>query len=36
MIESIIITLVMFGTMIGGFAIYNWIDEAIKSKKDNL
>ena len=33
MIESIIITSVMFGTMIGGFAIYNWIDEAIKSKK---
>lgn len=35
MVESIVITSVMFGTLIGVFALYNWIDEAIKSKKNN-
>lgn len=36
MVESLIITSVMFITMIGAFALYNWIDESIKSKKNNL
>ena len=33
MIESIIITAVMFGTMLGGFFIYGAIEKLIKSKK---
>jgi hypothetical protein len=33
MLESIIITSVMFVTMIGGFFLYGIIEETIKSKK---